>query len=121
MAMPEPSADQPRLKITLVYSPAPRQVREWTLALEAGATLGQALGRCSLFAEFPELQERGLMVGVWGVKTRLDHPLDDRDRIEVYRPLRVDPKAARRERFNRQGAKSAGLFTQKRPGAKAGY
>ena len=35
--------------------------------------------------------------------------------------LRVDPKVARRERFNDQGAKSAGLFTKKRPGAKAGY
>jgi sulfur carrier protein len=43
------------------------------------------------------------------------------ERIEFYRPLRVDPKVARRERFARQGAKSAGLFAKKRPGAKAGY
>jgi len=43
------------------------------------------------------------------------------DRLEVYRPLTVDPKVARRARFVRQGAKTAGLFANKRPGAKAGY
>ncbi|MEO5606317.1 MAG: RnfH family protein, partial [Polaromonas sp.] len=46
--------------------------------------------------------------------------LQDADRIEIYRELRVDPKVARRERFNQQGAKRAGLFA-KSPGAKAGY
>lgn len=109
------------LNITLVYSPAPRQVREWALELEAGATVGDAMDCCRLFEEFAELQKNRLLVGIWGRKTRLDHLLHDNDRIEVYRTLRVDPKVARRERFNRQGAKSAGLFTKKRPGAKAGY
>jgi len=33
----------------------------------------------------------------------------------------VDPKVARRERFARQGAKTAGLFAKRRAGAKAGY
>jgi uncharacterized protein len=39
----------------------------------------------------------------------------------VYRPLLVDPKVARRERFRTQGARAAGLFAKKRPGAKPGY
>ncbi|MBW8723026.1 MAG: RnfH family protein, partial [Polaromonas sp.] len=43
------------------------------------------------------------------------------DRLEIYRGLRVDPKVARRERFNRQGVKRAGLFAKTRAGAKAGY
>jgi putative ubiquitin-RnfH superfamily antitoxin RatB of RatAB toxin-antitoxin module len=47
--------------------------------------------------------------------------LRDQDRVEIYRGLRVDPKVARRERFNRQGAKRAGLFAKTRAGAKAGY
>jgi putative ubiquitin-RnfH superfamily antitoxin RatB of RatAB toxin-antitoxin module len=47
--------------------------------------------------------------------------LRDQDRIEVYRPLLVDPKVARRERFVKQGARGAGLFAKKRQGAKAGY
>ncbi|MDH5708755.1 MAG: RnfH family protein, partial [Hylemonella sp.] len=47
--------------------------------------------------------------------------LRDLDRVELYRPLKVDPKVARRERFARQGARGAGLFASKRAGAKAGY
>lgn len=109
------------LKIILLYSPAPRQVREWPLELPAGSTVAQALAACRICEVFPELQAGRWMLGIWGRKTSLDHPLHDRDRVEVYRALRVDPKIARRERFSRQGAKSAGLFARTRAGAKAGY
>ena len=37
-------------------------------------------------------------VGIFGKKTTLDHPLNDRDRIEIYRPLILDPKEMRRKR-----------------------
>jgi len=121
MAKPEPCTGGLRLNITLVYSSAPRQAREWTMALAVGSTVAQALSGCGIFDEFPDLQQHRLMLGVWGAKTRLDYPLNDRDRIEIYRALRVDPKVARRERFNHQGAKSAGLFARARPGAKQGY
>jgi len=121
MAKPENLMDGAGLTITVLYSPAPRQVREWTLALVAGTTVGQAIAACRICEEFPDLKAVRLRVGIWGRKTSLDHLLSDKDRIEIYRTLRVDPKVARRERFNRQGAKSAGLFARTRPGAKAGY
>jgi len=121
MAKTEAFKSRMRLTISLVYSPEPRQVREWAIELAGGATVAQALAGCGIFDEYPELAKNRLMVGVWGAKCRLDHPLNDRDRIEIYRDLRVDPMVARRERFNRQGAKSAGLFAKTRPGAKAGY
>ena len=41
--------------------------------------------------------------------------------IKAYRGLRVDPMVARHERFKKQGARSAGLFAKRRPGAKPGY
>lgn len=121
MAKPEKFQDKRRIKVTLVYSPAPRQVREWALEVAKGETVAQALSASSLLDEFSELQHHTLLVGIWGLKSGLDHRLNDRDRIEIYRELRVDPKVARRERFNHQGAKSAGLFAKIRPGAKAGY
>jgi hypothetical protein len=37
------------------------------------------------------------------------------------RPLKVDPKEARRQRFVKQGTRGAGLFANRRPGAKPGY
>jgi len=118
--MASPEGGTP-LAITLVYSSAPRQVREWTLELAAGATVAQALAVSGVFNEFPELRATRLVLGIWGRKTTPSHVLRNLDRVEIYRGLRVDPKVARRERFNRQGAKRAGLFAKTRVGAKAGY
>lgn len=109
------------LAITLLYSPVPRQVRQWDLRLPAGSTVAQALAASGILLEFPELAEGRLSVGVWGRKAGLRQLLQPQDRLEIYRPLRVDPKIARRERFNKQGVKKSGLFATKRAGAKAGY
>lgn len=111
----------PNLTVSLVYSPAARQVREWTLTMEPGATVATALTLCGVLDAFPALKTERLKIGIWGRKSSLSELLQDRDRIEIYRPLQVDPKVARRERFAQQGAKSAGLFSKTRPGAKAGY
>lgn len=107
------------VRVTVVGSPAARQVLEVVLELEPGTCVAQALQASGLQAQFPELS--GAVVGVWGRKVSLDTVLRDQDRVEIYRPLKVDPKLARRERFARQGTRAAGLFARKRPGAKAGY
>ena len=109
------------MKVSVLYSPAARQVREWTLELAEGCSLAQALAQSGLFAEFPQLQAARLTVGVWGRKRPMAYLLNDFDRIEIYRGLRVDPKVARRERFIKQGVRAAGLFAKRRSGAKAGY
>ncbi len=109
------------LQVLLVYSPAPRQVREWQLRLAEGSTVEQAIEASGILEEYPELSAGRLSSGIWGRKTPLHHALRDQDRLEIYRPLRVDPKMARRERFTRQGVKKSGLFASKRAGAKAGY
>ncbi len=112
--------DPAALRITVAYSPAPRVLHEIVLSLPAGARVRDALASCAQDARFQEALAAP-QVGVWGKKAALEQPLANQDRVEIYRPLRVDPKVARRERFKKQGAKSAGLFAQRRPGAKAGY
>ncbi len=108
--MPEAQA---LVQVLVLYSPAPREVREWALAVPIGTTVLQALQASGLGAEFPDIDLRHCALGIWGRKTRLDQPLREGDRIEVYRPLVVDPKLARRERFRKQGVRAAGLFTRK--------
>ena len=108
------------LRIEVIYSTAPRQVKCWTAALPVDATLQMAL-MATAFSDFPELRSVRLVVGVWGEKKGLNYLLQPADRVEIYRALQVDPKVARRERFKRQGAKAAGLFAKTRAGAKAGY
>lgn len=109
------------MKVSVIYSPVARQVREWALDLPEGSKVAQVLESCAVFSEFPELRSSPLKLGIWGRLTGLQQRVHDHDRIEIYRELRVDPKVARRERFNRQGVKRAGLFSNTRVGAKAGY
>lgn len=107
--------------VTVLYSPQPRVVHEWALSLPTGATVLQALHESGLRAAFPDVDFRSAVVGVWGRKARLEQVLRDQDRVEIYRPLKVDPKIARRERFRTQGSRAAGLFARKRNGSKPGY
>ena len=109
------------MKIFVIYSHAARQIREWTLDLEPGSTALQAIESTGVLGAFPELRLQTLLLGIWGKRASISKVLRDNDRLEIYRVLRVDPKVARRERFDRQGAKGAGLFAATRPGAKAGY
>jgi len=102
------------ISVTIVFSPAPREVHEWAVQVPYGSTVADAVAACPLRAEFPSLDLDALGVGVWGRKAPGGQKLKERDRIEVYRPLTVDPKVARRERFRRQGARAAGLFAKRK-------
>lgn len=113
-------AEPARLRVTVLYSPGPRTTHEWALQLEAGATVLQALQASGMAATFPDVELSLAQVGVWGSKAALDQALKQGDRVEIYRPLRVDPKLARRERFQKQGTRAAGLFARKKAGDEAG-
>ena len=102
------------ITVTVVFSPGPREVHEWAVHVACGGTVADAIAASPLRAEFPLLDLDACGVGVWGRKAAPAHSLRERDRIEIYRPLKVDPKVARRERFRRQGARAAGLFARKK-------
>ncbi len=106
------------MQISVVACLGPRQVQEWELQLPEGATAAQALHACGL--ALPAARGANAL-GVWGRRCEASQALKPGDRLEIYRPLRVDPKVARRERFKGQGARTAGLFARRRPGAKPGY
>ena len=110
------------MRIQVVYSPAARQVASCELELPEGATLQVALQASGLLPEglsvgvaptppdgaaSADRGPGGLGVSVWGRRRPLDHSLRDGDRVEVCRPLLVDPKEARRLRGRRQLGKKA--------------
>lgn len=84
--------------VEVVYAPVPHQVDRVGLALAPGATVADALQASGLLARHGLLLD-GLAVGVWGRACALDLRLRERDRVEIYRPLQVDPKEARRQRY----------------------
>lgn len=114
-AAPASAHDAGVCHVTVSWSPAQRQVRTVHLALPAGSSVAQALAAAGLDAAAAH------RVAIWGRKAGLDQVVAEGDRIEWCRPLRVDPKVARRQRFQRQGVKTAGLFARRRPGSKPGY
>lgn len=102
-------------RVTLMRSPGPRQVVELVLDLAEGATVSDAMAASGW------TPAAGETLAVWGRKADPSQVLRERDRVELLRPLVVDPKVARRERFKRQGSRAAGLFARRRPGGKPGY
>lgn len=83
--------------------------RQWLLTLElpAGATVADAVRAAQAAA--PDLPDAtGCVFGVWSavVAEPSTHVLSEGDRVEVYRPLQVDPKQARRQRAARIKASS---------------
>lgn len=109
------------MQITLMHSPAPREVVEAVLHVPDGCTAQQALEQAGWMDACPELGTPALTLGIWGRHVAPGQVLRDGDRLEVYRALRVDPKVARRERFAGQGARGTGLFARRKAGSKAGY
>lgn len=95
------------LHIEVAYSPAPGQVERWQVTLPEGSTVADAIERSGVLAAHPELALGSLSTGVWGALRGLEDPLRERDRVELYRPLRVDPKEARRQRYRSHRAKGA--------------
>ena len=94
-------ADDVLLNVEVAYSPGAGAVERVALRLPAGSTLQQAIERSGLAAKHPEIAQSP--AGIWGRVQPGDTPLRDRDRVEIYRPLLVDPKEARRQRYKGQG------------------
>lgn len=99
-----PGQDAGTVHVTVVFSPAASDVSEVQLSFSSGATVGDALRMSGLARQHPEEALDALPCGVWGRPCGREAVLRDGDRVELYRPLQVDPKEARRRRHATQRA-----------------
>lgn len=113
-------AEREWISVTVLYSPAAREVHAWDVTLPAGACVLQALRASGVRRFVPDAELAKVPVGIWGRKARLDTMLRQGDRVEIYRPLQVEPKLARRERFRKQGVRATGLFARRKAGTDTG-
>ena len=67
------------------------------VSLNAGATVVDAIEESGIRRLFPEDDFDTLAVGVWGQTVARNHSVRDGDRIEIYRPLQIEPREARRQ------------------------
>jgi putative ubiquitin-RnfH superfamily antitoxin RatB of RatAB toxin-antitoxin module len=77
--------------------------RVWRIAVElpAGACVMDAVRASGLVDLLGEADLSAAPVGIFGVVCAPDTVLRAGDRVEIYRPLPVDPKQARRQRAER--------------------
>jgi putative ubiquitin-RnfH superfamily antitoxin RatB of RatAB toxin-antitoxin module len=62
-----------------------------------GTTIGDAIDLSGIAEAFGEIDVATLQAGIWGKPFNRGHRVVAGDRIELYRPLRMDPRDARRE------------------------
>jgi putative ubiquitin-RnfH superfamily antitoxin RatB of RatAB toxin-antitoxin module len=95
------------MRIEVAYA-LPESAITRVYELPAGATVGEALRAAMGDPAFAHLDLEELPVGVFGAVARRDQVLNPDDRVELYRPLALDPKAARRVRARQaRGLKDA--------------
>jgi putative ubiquitin-RnfH superfamily antitoxin RatB of RatAB toxin-antitoxin module len=68
------------------------------LEMEPGALVRDAIAASGLAQRFPEAGIAAMRAGIWSRPCAAETPLRDGDRVELYRPLKVDAKAMRRAR-----------------------
>jgi putative ubiquitin-RnfH superfamily antitoxin RatB of RatAB toxin-antitoxin module len=85
------------LRIEVVYA-TPAGADAVKLVLPPGATALDAVRASGLLERHPEIDLAGQRFGIYGRLVEAGARLSDRDRVEVYRPLLLEPKEARRRR-----------------------
>ncbi len=65
---------------------------------EQGMTVQQAIERSNIVEQFPEIDPATAKAGIFGKAAKLDVELQSGDRVEIYRELIADPKAARKKK-----------------------
>jgi len=99
MAAARPSG---RLRVAVACSPVPGAAVEVELWLAPGATARDALRSSGLPEAVAAASIEAPPIGVWGRPCAPETRLRDGDRVELYRPLAMDPKEARRLRAARR-------------------
>lgn len=89
-------AEEPEIRVEVVYALPDRQ-RLVALEVPRGCTAREAVERSGLQREFPEIDPRDNALGIFGRRCAPDQRLRSGDRVEIYRPLKADPKEVRRQ------------------------
>ena len=74
------------------------------LDVPEGSTVQEAIERSGLLTQFPEIDLTKNKVGIFGRIVKLETPLADGNRVEIYRPITADPETVERRDVATQDA-----------------
>src|SRR5687767_13587945 len=103
---PAPSMEKAELLHVRVVYALPDQQAIVDLQLAPGTTVTEAVAHSGLLKKFPEAASRPLACAIFGRAVPVTYELRDGDRVEILRPLLIDPKQSRREAAQRSRAES---------------
>ncbi len=85
-----------RIRVSVIYADPTLQI-ELPIDVDATATVDDAIRASGISAQLPKGFQPAA-IGIFGRTVSASDTLHDGDRIELYRPLKIDPKEARRRR-----------------------
>ena len=100
------------MRVEVAYARPDRQWL-WSVEVPAGTTAMEAIRQSGVVAACPEVDPESAPLGIFGEACSRETLLRPGDRVEIHRPLKRDPKTARRERAAVDSRKS-GQKTQPR-------
>jgi len=86
-----------KINVEVAYATSTQQVIR-NLFVEAGTSVAEAIEQSGILEQFPDIDLSINKVGLFGELIELDANIHDGDRVEIYRPLTIDPKQARKRR-----------------------
>jgi len=93
------------VKIEVVYATESKQIII-PLDVPEGSTLYQAIIYSNILNICPEIDLQKQKTGIFNIISPLDTLLKENDRVEIYRPLSIDPIARRFERVKKERKKN---------------
>ncbi len=84
-----------KINVEVVFA-TPQHQQLVGLELPPGSTVDDAIRKSRIQEQFPSQDLSELETGIWGRVVARDRLLEAGDRIEIYRPLEMDPREARR-------------------------
>lgn len=77
-----------------------------SVSIASGSSISKAIALSGFAEAFPAIELAKLKVGIYSKIKSLSTVVRPGDRIEIYRPLQVDPMLARRRRAGTRPAKA---------------
>lgn len=89
------------MQVEVAYASTTRQVVV-TIAVAADCTVRDAIQQSGILEQCPEIDLAVNRVGIFSKQATLESHIKAGDRLEIYRPLLIDPKQARQQRVRRR-------------------
>ncbi len=87
------------MNVGVCYAEAERQL--WLrLEVPDGSTIQETIELSGLLKQYPHIDLETQKVGVFGKLAKLDTPIKEGDRVEIYRKITADPQQVQRRRVD---------------------